>query len=232
MNNIHQTLFNIYNNIDEFYKYRGLVSLDDKLSQSDMISTIQKQKYLIMKSVDIAHASTKEDLDKVKKYVLGFNEKSKQEDITITYIILSYVNTEVETKRANVMKLINHIRYPKAKTIIITPTKLNSSIQKYIAELPNSKEHSQRSFHSYTYSLLKTVLPKYDLVPDYHILSADEREALSKQYISYDDLPRIFDSDPQMVWIGASVGDIVKYIYPSEITITGVGYCSVVASEL
>jgi DNA-directed RNA polymerase subunit H (RpoH/RPB5) len=202
------------------------------MTQNDLISQIQKSKYIIQTAVQADRVSSDEDLKRIKKYVSEYNEKSKKDDMRVTYIVISYINTEIESKRSNVVKLINHIRYPNADAIIITPNKMNSSIRSYITDLSNTSEHRTRTFRAYTYALLKTVLPKYELVPEYRILSDDDKAELEKHYQTYADLPRIFDSDPQMVWIGAKVGDIVEYKYSSEITIHGIGYCSVVEGDV
>ena len=92
MNNDNQTLYNIYTNIDEFYKYRKLVSLDEKLSQVDFNKQIQKDKYIILKSVkqDVVETMPQNE---IKEYINSYNETTKDKDIYITYILLIYVGT-------------------------------------------------------------------------------------------------------------------------------------------
>ena len=231
MNNDNQTLYNIYTNIDEFYKYRKLVSLDDKLSQIEFNKQIQKDKYIILKSVkqDVLNNMP---LDEIKNYINLYNETTKDKDIYITYILLIYVGTEAESKRGNMIKCLNHIRYPKAETLIITPTQLSSSIQKYITvELKSYDEHKYRTFKPYTYDLLKSIRPTYELVPKFTILNNAEIQELKDNYFDVETFSKVDENDVQMVWIGAKVGDIIKYEYLSETTIYGIDYSIVVSFD-
>lgn len=234
MNNTNQQLYTIYKNVDKFYEYRRLVSLDDVIEQDRFIKMIQKDKYIILSAADHKDVSDEAGeldqvkLKEVKQIVSSHNEKSKHNNIKITNIILVYTGTECETKRANMLKLTNHVRYPNAEVIIITPTKISSGVTKGLQSLSLQKEHANHEFRSFTYNLLNFVVPEYELAPKYEILTDDQVVELKEWFIEPDALPKIFENDPQMVWIGAKVGDIVKYIYLSEVTIEGIGYCKVI----
>lgn len=236
MNNTNQQLYVIYKNVSRFYEYRRLVSIDEELDQDKFIKTIQKDKYIILSSVnrkDVSNEDGSVDESKmlsIKTKINSHNEKSASQSFTITNILLVYPGTECESKRANMIKLINHIRYPQANVIIITPTKISSGVAKGLSSLSSQKEHRGHTFKNFTYNLLNSIIPEYELAPKYEILNEDQIKELKDWFIDTDSLPKIFEHDPQMVWIGASVGDIVKYTYLSEVTIEGVGYCKVVPS--
>ena len=110
MNNSNQQLYTIYRNIQSFYEYRNLVSLDDELPQDLFIKAIQKDKYMLLSSVDLSAVASQDNLvdaDKlqsVKNLISSYNEKSKTKDVRITNILLIYPGTECESKRANMMK--------------------------------------------------------------------------------------------------------------------------------
>lgn len=237
MNNTNQQLYVIYKNIQKFYHYRKLVSLDDDLPQEQFIKSIQKDKYMLLSAVkrlDVANAedeinSTK--LKTIKDLIGAFNEKSKASDITITNILLIYPGTECESKRANMMKLINHIRFPQSNVIVITPSKVSSGVAKGLQNLSSLKEHRGHDFKTFTYTLLNSILPEHELVPRYEILSSEKIEQLKTWFIDPDSLPKIFENDPQMVWIGASVGQVIKFTVLSEVTIEAIGYCTVIPSN-
>ncbi len=231
MNNINQTIYDIYNNVDEFYKYRNLISLDEKLTQNELNKQIQKDKYIILKAVSNNTITSTQTLTDIKKYIQHYNEKTVDKNIYITCILLIYVGTDAESKRANMIKLLNHIRYPKTETLIITPTKLSSSINNYITDLHKLSEHQYRTFKPYTYNLLKTILPNHELVPKYKILTQEEIDELEKHYITKENISKVYEHDPQMVWIGAKPGDVVEYRYLSEITIFGIGYALIISSN-
>lgn len=236
MNNTNQQLYTIYNNIQKFYNYRRLISLDTLQTQDEFITQIQKNKYILLSSVNIAEVSGSDGavddskVARIRREIQGHNEKSKELTTTITNIILVYPGTECEGKRASMTKLINHIRYPRATIVIITPTKVTSAVARWLYSLSSSKEHKYHDFKSYTYTLLNSVIPEHELAPRYEILTEKQIDDLKAWFIEADALPKVFDTDPQMVWIGASVGDVVKFTYLSEVTIEALGYCVVVPS--
>jgi DNA-directed RNA polymerase subunit H (RpoH/RPB5) len=222
MNNTNQQLFAIYQNISVFYKYRGLVSLDEEMTQSEFAKRIQKDKYILLSAVSNQHEG---DIKLIRQYMTNYNEKSSGKDIRLFNALLIYPGTDCESKRANIMKFVNHVRYPKSDVMIITPIKISNSVAKGLTALPSTKEHKHHTFCAYTYDLLTSVVPEYELAPHYEILSETE----SAQHDT-DTLPKIWNTDPQMVWIGASVGQVVKVTYLSETTIYGINYRVVVAA--
>jgi len=233
MNNANQQLYVIYKNIQSFYHHRGLVSLDEELTQDQFIKPIQKDKYILLSSIAREEVSVDGDIDQaklnaVKQLVGSYNEKSKSKDITITNILLIYPGTDCESKRANMMKLINHIRFPKSNVLIITPTKVSTGVVKGLQALVSHKEHRDHDFKVFTYTLLNSVLPEHELVPRYEILTKDKIDQLKAWFIDPDSLPKIFENDPQMVWIGAVTGDVIKFTSLSEVTIETIGYCKVI----
>lgn len=222
MNNTNQQMFAIYQNVAAFYKYRNLVSLDEELSQSEFAKKIQKDKYVLLSAVSTEHTN---DIQTITKYMENYNEKSSIKDIRVFNILLIYPGTDCESKRANMMKFVNHVRYPKADIMIITSTKISNSVIKGLNALSHSKEHKHHTFCAFTYNLLTSIIPEYELAPQYEILN----EAESSKFDS-DTLPKVFETDPQMVWIGATVGQIIKFTYLSETTIYVIGYCVVVSA--
>lgn len=238
MNNTNQQLYVIYKNTQSFYNYRNLISLDDELSQEQFIKLIQKDKYMLLSSIDKSFViddegtvdSTK--LKHVKEQISNYNEKSKNTDITITNILLIYPGTECESKRMNMMKLVNHIRFPRANVLIITPSKVTSSVAKGLQSISSNREHTGHDFKVFTYSLLNSVLPEHELVPKYEILNDEQVSQLKNWNIDIEMLPKIFENDPQMVWIGAKVGQVIKFTCISEVTIETIGYSIVISSML
>jgi DNA-directed RNA polymerase subunit H (RpoH/RPB5) len=220
----------MYSNIDIFYEYRRSISLDNKMTDTDINKEMLKNKYLILKSVENKYITNEMSIDNIKEYLNSYDEKSLDINLYITFIIIVYPGTECESKRASMIKLLNHIRYPKCEVLIITYTKLSSSINKYISELTNTYEHKNQIFKSYTYNLLKTIVPNYITAPKYNILTTEEIENLNKNNINTNMIPRMLDIDPQVIWIGAKVGDILRYEYASEISIKGIEYAIVIPS--
>ena len=72
---------------------------------------------------------------------------------------------------------------------------------------------------------------KHDLVPEHTILSKNECKQLFQKYnIQSDQLPKIFDSDPVTISIGAKPGQILKIVRKSPTAKYAVGYRLVVES--
>ncbi len=216
MNNTNQQLYIIYQNVSAFYGYRGLVSLDREWTQAEFAKKIQKDKYMLLSAVDKSHADA---LPSIIEYVENFNEKSARPDVHLFHILLIYPGTDCESKRANMMKFVNHIRYPKAEVMIITTSKISNSVVKGLTALTQTKEHRHHTFSPYTYELLTTIIPQYEMAPAYEILGEEAMREFDMEV-----LPKIFENDPQMVWLGARVGQVVKLTYLSEITIHAIKY--------
>lgn len=217
MNNTNQHLYSIYENIQSFYGYRKLSSIDPKLNQEQFIKSIQKDKYIILSSI------RKADADRTK-----ITKDDFPDEIVATVVLLVYPGTDCESKRANMLKLVNHIPFKKHETIIITPTKISTGVNKGLLAI--MRDNHNQSFKAFTYTLFNSVLPEHELVPSYEILTSEQIEVLKNWFIGPDTLPKIFENDPQMVWIGAKVGDVVKFTYLSETTINAIGYCKVISS--
>lgn len=238
MNNVNQQLHAIYKNVARFYDYRRLASLDEELSQDQFIKSIQKDKYMLLSAVDRALVTddsgvlVSAKITSIKEAIESHNEKSPIDDLSITILLLIYPGTDCETKRMNMTKLINHIRFPKAEVIIITPSKVSPSVLKGLHSLKGLREHADHVFRVFTYTLLNSVLPEHELVPRYDILTTDQVSQLRGWCIDKHLLPKIFENDPQMVWIGAKVGDVIRFTCLSEVTIESIGYCIVVPNTL
>lgn len=236
MNNTNQQLYAIYKNTQRFYHYRKLVALDEELTQDRFIVLIQKNKYMLLSAIDRALVSdARNNIDQAKlasfkTLVDSYNEASVTQDVRLTNILLVYPGTECETKRANMAKLINHVRFPNAEVLIITPIKVSSNVSKSLISLTVQKEHRRHEFRAFTYMLLSSIIPEHVLAPKYINLLKEDIDNLKLWFLEPEMLPKIYENDPQMVWIGAKVDDVVAFKYPSEITIEAVRYCKVIPS--
>jgi DNA-directed RNA polymerase subunit H len=73
---------------------------------------------------------------------------------------------------------------------------------------------------------------RHRLVPLHEIISEKEQEELFKRYnIKQDQLPRILDTDPVAIAIGAKPGQIVKIVRKSQTAKRAVAYRLVVESN-
>ncbi len=221
MNNTNQHLYMIYSNIHSFYEYRNLYPLSPMKEQESFIKMIQKDKYMILPSVPKKYIETSDgQIDKQKL--------ENAENMRLVVILLVYPGTECENKQANMIKIINKITYNFTEVLVITPIKISAGVSKKLKSLSVDTDKSYKLYKSFTYTLFNTVLPNHILVPKYEILNEEQIDELKKWYIDPNTLPKILENDPQMVWLGAKVGDVIKFTLPSEITIESVQYCIVI----
>lgn len=73
---------------------------------------------------------------------------------------------------------------------------------------------------------------KHELVPKHEIISEEEKEKLLKSYnITPDQLPKILNTDPVCIAIGAKPGQIVKITRKSYTAKEAIAYRVVVESK-
>ena len=71
----------------------------------------------------------------------------------------------------------------------------------------------------YNYSIFALIVPNHISVPKHRIMDKEEaNKLLHDMRIKAINLPRISRIDPPIVWLGASVGDIIEIFRISEIT--------------
>jgi DNA-directed RNA polymerase subunit H (RpoH/RPB5) len=75
-------------------------------------------------------------------------------------------------------------------------------------------------------------ITKHMLVPQHEIISEKEKEDLFKKYnITPDQLPKILDTDPVSISIGAKPGQLIKIIRKSHTAKQAVAYRLVVENN-
>ena len=107
------------------------------------------------------------------------------------------------------------IKYPVCDIIIIG-NKLSTHVSKQINLLSNEN----KMIHSYVYDIFKIEIPKHSLCSPHSILSKEESDNLlnNELKIKKKNLAKIKINDPQIIWIGGKMGDIIKIERNSEIT--------------
>ncbi len=194
MNNTNQQLYNIYRNIHAFYDYRKLSSLVPVMKQDEFIKSIQLNKYVILPSVP-----------------------KDNKDARVLVLLLIYPGTECENKRANMKKFVDKIDYPFAEVMTITKVKVSAGVMGGLKLWELDTPKAYRSFKSFTYPLFNCIIPEYNQAPKYSILTDEDVDMLDKQaMMNKENLPKIFEHDPQMVWLGARVGNVVRIIRLSD----------------
>jgi DNA-directed RNA polymerase subunit H (RpoH/RPB5) len=181
--------FNRYRNILTFAgEWRKYEVLSPPLDKESFRKTIQSDQYVRIECSDKRHDRT--------VLIFLFSEVSK------------YVASSTDMK-----KLLAKIKEP-FHVILITHQALNVYHRKAIA--------SQKHLHVnvYRHEIFDLILPNGPLCYPHRILSRDEVLKLTNDdlccYVI--NLPKILDEDPQCIWIGAEVGDVIEIQMLSDIT--------------
>lgn len=224
-------LINIYNNIYNFIEKNKLQPLDTKIeNNSDFYNIINQDKYITIKTIsNIITKEEKEELNKILKIISSYNKNifsikdiEKKYNINlnnipkITYILLLHNEGEYESKSINFKNLINSIKYPYTTIITISKEVLSTHVHKQLVELSNEK----RKIFNYSYDKFKFIVNNHVLCSPHTILNSEEEEYLLNKILKIKkcNLPKIKLNDPQVIWIGGEIGNIVRIDRDSEIT--------------
>jgi len=109
-------------------------------------------------------------------------------------------------KSSDIIKMLNHI-HEKSDIYTVKNNKLGSNIVNKIYEL-----RGQIIYKNLESICFLVDIRKHVLVPKHEICSEKEKEEVKlENYItSFANIPHIFVTDPQIVWINGKVGDLIK----------------------
>jgi DNA-directed RNA polymerase subunit H (RpoH/RPB5) len=183
-------LFEKYINIQKFIINYRKYKLDDAfLDFAAFKKTIQIEQYIRHKCTDIKKGRS--------VYIYLFKENSK------------YIKTTPQFKR-----LLDKMPEEPVDVIILSKVELSVYINKSLAKYPYLK------IYNYMHKYFSIELAKGPLCSPHSILSNNEVKSLcSRELIIHPlSLPSISINDPQNIWIGGELGQVVKITSISEIT--------------
>ena len=135
----------------------------------------------------------------------------------VTYIYLFMEESRYAASGQDMLKLL--VGYTSACDIIlITENTLSSHLNKALAKL--KRKNTLVDIYCYRHEIFSLICPYAPLTCRHRIMKRDEVEDLLKRdlHTTVANLPRIYDNDPQCVWIGARVGHVLELTAPSYIT--------------
>lgn len=185
-----EILFEKYTNIQKFIiEYRKYKLDGNFLDFSTFKKTIQIEQYIQHKCIDTKKGRT--------IYIYIFKENSK------------YVKTTPQFKR-----LIDKLPEEPADVIILSKAELSIYINKSLVK------YTYLKFYNYLHKYFAIELAKGPLCSKHSILTNNEvRSLCSRELIIHPlSLPSISVNDPQNIWIGGEIGQIIKINSVSEIT--------------
>ena len=176
------SLFHTYNNVLLCMKeYRNYTTKDKVLTLDEFKSTVTNLSYLLL------------------NYIKPIEQKQ-------VFIYLFDINNTYLTNTGYFRKLLSKIESNICDVIIISKYPLSVYINKIVNKLPNI------GFYSYLYSNFITEKKDGPLCSKHTILSKEEMKTLCNRDLMVHPLsmPAILISDPQNIWIGGSLGQIIK----------------------
>lgn len=185
-----EILFEKYTNIQKFIVEYRKYKLDDAfLDFATFKKTIQIEHYIRHKCTDTKKGRP--------VYIYFFKEGSK------------YIKTTPQFKR-----LMDKIPESPADVIILTKAELSVYINKSLTKYPHL------NIYNYMHKYFSIELAEGPLCSTHSILSNNEvRSLCSRELIIHPlSLPSISINDPQNIWIGGELGQVIKIISISEIT--------------
>lgn len=207
-------LINIYNNIFKFIESNRLIPINEKITNdTEFYNKINTDKYISITTV--YNNLNEEEFDNIKD-IINSKKNIDTIDVKITYLLLLHIDSEYNSKTPIFKSLINSFKCNNCNIIVISNNPLSTHVNKQIVELSTDT----KKIFNYTYDRFKIDIRKHYLCSLHELVPKEEEKYLLNDVLKKkkNNLPKIKLSDPQAIWIGAHIGDIIKIHRDSEIT--------------
>lgn len=152
---------------------------------------------------------TQEKFDKMMRIKGYVTLSGKDYSGKPTNIVLTDTNSSIPNHKDSFVRLI---RLVKDKIILISNRVLTTN------NVAVAAEH-KIDIESYTFDKFAIDMTKAPYVPHHSIVEEEEAtELLASIYKNRYDMPKILQSDTQIIWLGAKQGDLIRIIRLSEAT--------------
>jgi DNA-directed RNA polymerase subunit H (RpoH/RPB5) len=182
--------YNRYNNLHIFAKeWRGYKVVNKPLDMTTFRNTMQTEEYVTIKCLDTVNS---------REVIIYLVEPESK-----------YAKTTYEIK-----KILNKIKN-KADVIFVTYRPFNIYGKKALA----SPDYKHLTIYTYLHEIFDIIIPNGPLCYPHRVMSRAEVLQLCNDelYCYIENLPKIFDEDPQCIWIGAKGGDVIEIKISSDI---------------
>ena len=145
------------------------------------------------------------------------NRKNKTVSIYLFDIVCKYTTKSTELKKLLKKNKTNIV-------LLITYEPLNTYCKRAVSSMKNL------NIFVYRHEIFSLIIPNGPLCYPHRIMSRDEVLKLTNDDLAcyLTNLPKIFDEDPQCVWIGAEIGNVVEIKMLSDISGEAIHYRVVV----
>lgn len=229
-------IVDVYQNVRAMLEYRKVDVISSKLDQTKLISQIEGTDYVVIygkRNADDIRGGAM-----VAAIIILPNSKYSTKTQDFAKLILSIQNSkemsDPNIKFHNVVVVINNTSRVKAAKATEDSNRsgLSSLIQKKINSVINV-DPSLLLVEVYNYRLFLIELPKHAVSQVHTIVDAEELKLVVDTLRKpINEFPRIMVGDPQIVWLGARPGQVIKIMRMSDSAGVFPTYRLVVAGEL
>ena len=190
--NITSVKYSIYKNLFKYLKIIGFTPVTDAKKpvvqeKSDFIKTLQFYDYVKIKAV-------------------RSGEKKKKETMYVFLVSdMSLVSRSVDFK-----KMLNVISEKETHLVIVSKKGIKTPVKKFLSKYTSKKLYVK----DLLYENFKIDIRKNIMVPKHILCTPSETKAIlhHEKLTSTSQLPKIRISDPQVLWVGGAVGDVIKIV--------------------
>lgn len=208
----------VYENLKQLIKYRNIETNYEFLTKENFSTVMNTYKYIHIEGIVRKNKNIKQNNKKNQNE----QEKTSKESELQIHIFLIKPDSDYEKKTNDfenlIKRFIGNINKDKQfdknnlEIIFITHQTVSTYINKKIIEFNNTF-----TINAYTYEFFIIVTPENESAFKHEVATEDEISAYtSRLLITVDMLPKIHYKDPQLVWIGAKKGDVIKITGISE----------------
>lgn len=207
-------LFIIYENLITYLtgpKYRNLILSGVRHTIDTFVPALRGARHILLYAD--TNADTNEDTDTKNAET---KRKIPYHDVVVVLVDSNKDMTNYASNSQDFRKLVVKIS-PKSEIIFVSEDGLSTHVMRVRAQLKESG-YNIRDFH---HSTFKIEMPKSPLVGEHKILTGTELEQFKSFYKKkLETLPKIYDTDTQIIWINGNPGDVIRVTRYSEETET------------
>jgi DNA-directed RNA polymerase subunit H (RpoH/RPB5) len=220
--------YTIYLNLMKFLEYRNLKFLGNviKGNSKDNSNVLTESKFIEIIQIDHYITIAAEDMS-ARRFSI-YTHPATHKHITYTYIIIIEPDGPASTTSSSFERMIKNIPHMSSskknfniEILVISKELLKTNIEKKLTPMitHGSETEGFVYIHNYMYRVFSMIIPEHILIPKHRILNVEETSLVLKELnAKKSDLPKILRSDPNAIWLGAVIGDVLEIIQHSEST--------------
>lgn len=195
MDTIKTVTYRIYINLTKMYGYRNIALRGDVMNEDKFVAMMNHNEFVML---------------------IGDRPAADVRGPGLCYTILIAPGSKYSLKSMDFKKLLKGL--PKddhLEVMFVSENEFSTHLHNQVAEF--KKANPAALIETYTYEMFIVEKPKHINVPLHEIASDSEIDKFCADYFCQrENLPKIVTSEPQVVWLGARPGMVIKIHRVSE----------------